>query len=138
MAKASKKKEESLGEIASLDQIKKELLKKAKASEDGKLEESVIYDELEDYELDDDTLESLMTYFRDNGVVVTDEDSEEDINLDELDDSDIDIDDDVNDYVDDEEEGLEEELDIDKLEATLGGEVKINDSVKIYLKEIGK
>ena len=138
MAKTSKKKEESLGEIASLEQIKKDLLKKAKASEEGKLDESVIYDELEEYELDDESLESLMTFFRDNGVVVTDEDSEDDINLDELDDSNIDLSDDEDDFVDDEEEGLEEEIDLDKLEATLGGEVKINDSVKIYLKEIGK
>jgi len=136
MAKTSKK-EAASGEIATLEQIKKELLKKAKASEEGKLEESVIYDELEEYELDDDTLESLMTYFRDNGVVVTDEDSEDDINLDELDDSNIDLNE-AEDYDDDEGEGLDEEIDLDKLEATLGGEVKINDSVKIYLKEIGK
>ena len=121
MAKTSKKKEESLGEIASLEQIKKDLLKKAKASEEGKLDESVIYDELEEYELDDESLESLMTFFRDNGVVVTDEDSEDDINLDELDDSNIDLSDDEDDFVDDEEEGLEEEIDLDKLEATLGG-----------------
>ncbi|MBE6135841.1 MAG: RNA polymerase sigma factor RpoD [Erysipelotrichaceae bacterium] len=136
MAKTSKK-EAASGEIATLEQIKKELLKKAKASEEGKLEESVIYDELEEYELDDDTLESLMTYFRDNGVVVTDEDSEGDINLDELDDSNIDLNE-AEDYDDEEGEGLDEEIDLDKLEATLGGEVKINDSVKIYLKEIGK
>ena len=139
MAKTSKKKDDlAAGELPSLDQIKKKLLAKAKASEEGKLEESIIYDELSDYELDDDTLESLMTYFRDNGVVVTDEDSEEDINLDELDDSNININDDSDDLVDDEEDGLEEEIDLEKLEATLGGEVKINDSVKIYLKEIGK
>ena len=138
MAKTSKKKAETLGDIPSLDQIKKDLLKKAKASEEGKLEESVIYDELESFELDDESVESLMEFFRDNGVVVTDEDSEDDIDLDEIDDSDIDLTDDEDDFVDDEEEGLDEEIDLDKLEATLGGEVKINDSVKIYLKEIGK
>ena len=138
MAKTSKKKAETLGDIPSLDQIKKDLLKKAKASEEGKLEESVIYDELESFELDDESVESLMEFFRDNGVVVTDEDSEDDIDLDEIDDSNIDLTDDEDDFVDDEEEGLDEEIDLDKLEATLGGEVKINDSVKIYLKEIGK
>ena len=138
MAKTARK-ADTLSDIPSLDQIKKDLLKKAKASEEGKLEESVIYDELEAYELDDDTLESLMTYFRDNGVIVTDDDSEDDINLDELDDSDIDLSEnpDDDDY-DDDGEGLDEEIDLEKLEATLGGEVKINDSVKIYLKEIGK
>ena len=138
MAKTAKKTVETRSDIPSLDQIKKDLLKKAKASEEGKLEESVIYDELENYELDDDTLESLMTYFRDNGVIVTDEDSEEDINLDELDDSNIDLSENPDDYDDDDGEGLEEDIDLDKLEASLGGEVKINDSVKIYLKEIGK
>ncbi len=138
MAKNSKKKTDELSEIPSLDQIKKDLLKKAKASEEGKLEESVIYDELEEYELDDDSLESLMNYFRDNGVIVTDEDSEDDINLDELDDSNIDLNENPDDDDYEDEEGLEEEIDLDKLEATLGGEVKINDSVKIYLKEIGK
>ena len=139
MARTSKKKTESVSEIASLDSIKKSLLKKAKESEEGKLEESVIYDELEAYELDDDTVESLMTYFRDNGVIVTDEDSEEDIDLDELDDSDINMMEDAEDFSDEDDgEGLDEEIDIEKLEATLGGEVKINDSVKIYLKEIGK
>ena len=138
MAKTSRK-ADTLSDIPSLDQIKKDLLKKAKASEEGKLEESVIYDELEAYELDDDTLESLMTYFRDNGVIVTDDDSEDDINLDELDDSDIDLSENPeDDDYDDDGEGLDEEIDLEKLEATLGGEVKINDSVKIYLKEIGK
>jgi RNA polymerase primary sigma factor len=139
MAKlASKKKEDFAGELPTIEQKKKELLKRAKASEEGKLEESEIYDEFEEYELDDETLESLMTYFKDNGVLVTDEESETDIDLDELDDSDIDLSENPDDFDDNDGEGLDEEIDLDKLEATLGGEVKINDSVKIYLKEIGK
>ena len=138
-ATKSKKNDVEFGDIPSLDNIKKELLKKAKASEEGKLEESAIYDELEAYELRDEDVESLMDFFKENGVVVTNDDAEEDISLDELDDSDIDLSENPDDLLDEDEDGgLEEDIDIDKLEASLGGEVKINDSVKIYLKEIGK
>ena len=138
-ATKSKKNDVEFGDIPSLDNIKKELLKKAKASEEGKLEESAIYDELEAYELRDEDVESLMDFFKENGVVVTNDDADEDISLDELDDSDIDLSENPDDLLDEDEDGgLEEDIDIDKLEASLGGEVKINDSVKIYLKEIGK
>lgn len=144
MAKAATKNKKSKvvkedGTIKSFDSIKDELLKKAKSSEDGKLDESAIYDELEMYELADEDVESLINFFKEKGVVVTNDDADEDISLDELDDEDIDMNEDVDDFSDEEgEDDIEEDIDIDKLEASLGSEVKINDSVKIYLKEIGK
>ncbi|MCQ2087241.1 MAG: RNA polymerase sigma factor RpoD [Bacilli bacterium] len=128
------------GEIMDLDAIKKELLKKAKVA--GSLDQSDIYDALSSYEIDDDTVASLITFFKENGVEVVSEDEDEDA---DIDDEDFDYEkmsknpseDDYDDEDFDGEENLEEDIDIEHLDVTLGGEVKVNDSVKMYLKAIG-
>ena len=126
------------GEIMNLDEIKKSLLKKAKSA--GSLDQSDIYDALSAYEIDDDTVTELITFFKEQGVeVISEDDEEEDEELEE----DFDYekmskggaDDDFEDF--DGEENLEEDIDIEHLDVTLGGEVKVNDSVKMYLKAIG-
>ena len=126
------------GEIMNLDEIKKNLLKKAKSA--GSLDQSDIYDALSAYEIDDDTVTELITFFKEQGVEVISEDDEEE---DEEFEEDFDYekmsksgaDDDFEDF--DGEENLEEDIDIEHLDVTLGGEVKVNDSVKMYLKAIG-
>ena len=126
------------GEIMNLDEIKKSLLKKAKSA--GSLDQSDIYDALSAYEIDDDTVTELITFFKEQGVEVISEDDEEE---DEEFEEDFDYekmskggaDDDFEDF--DGEENLEEDIDIEHLDVTLGGEVKVNDSVKMYLKAIG-
>ena len=125
------------GEIMNLDEIKKGLLKKAKSA--GSLDQSDIYDALSAYEIDDDTVNELITFFKEQGVEVISEEEDDDEEFEE----DFDYekmtkgstDDDFEDF--DGEENLEEDIDIEHLDVTLGGEVKVNDSVKMYLKAIG-
>ena len=122
------------GEILSLDDIKNSLLKKAKSS--GIIDQSDIYDALSQFELDDDTILDLINFFKDNGIeVISDEeDSDEDFDED-FDESKINLDEEPDDdFFAENDEETEEDIDIDYL----GSEVRINDSVKMYLKEIGK
>ena len=131
-------------EIQSLEDIEKALLKKCK--KDGFINQSEIYDALNNYELDDDAIDSLMAFFQDNEIEVisADEDEEEEEEVEEeFDESKISFDEEEPDDADffasetgEDEEA--EEIDIDHLDITLSSEVRINDSVKMYLKEIGK
>ena len=52
------------GEILSLDDIKNSLLKKAKSS--GLIDQSDIYDALNQFDLDDDTISDLINFFKEN------------------------------------------------------------------------
>ena len=122
------------GEILSLDEIKNSLLKKAKSS--GIIDQGDIYDALSQFELDDETIADLINFFRDNGIeVITDED-DDDEDFEDFDESKMNLDEepDDDDFFAEEGEETEEDIDIDYL----GSEVRINDSVKMYLKEIGK
>ena len=129
-------------DIETIDQIKARLLKKAKAQ--GYIDQSEIYDELNNYELDEDALVDLISFFQENDVEVVSEDDESEDSLDDIDDSKINLDEDPDaGLLDDDEDFSSEEdedadIDIDHLDITLSGEVRVNDSVKMYLKEIGK
>ena len=129
-------------EIATLEQIKARLLKKAKSQ--GYIDQSEIYDELNNYELDEDVIVDLISFFHDNEVEVITDDEEEEDSLDDIDESKINLDDNADDALLDDDEAYsndedeDADLDIDNLDFTLSGEVKVNDSVKMYLKEIGK
>lgn len=126
------------GSIMSLGEIEAKLLKKAKAT--GTIEQSEIYDALSDFEIDDETINELLDFFATNGIkVLTGEEDEKETELDDLDDSDIDLDklpdDDF--YDDEDEDRVSEDIDIDHLDISVGEDIKVNDSVKMYLKEIG-
>ena len=122
------------GEILSIDDIKKSLLKKAKSS--GIIDQSDIYDALSQFELDDDTVADLINFFKENGIEVITDDDDEDEDFEDFDESKMNLDEEPDDDFFTEEDGneAEEDIDIDYL----GSEVRINDSVKMYLKEIGK
>jgi len=114
--------------IETLDSIKKRLLKQAKDN-GNELEQSEIADATEQLDLSDEDIAGLMEYFKKNKINVL---ADEDDSLDEIDFSE----DDEDPMLDDEDVPDEQELsDITKLAV---GDVKVNDSVKIYLKEIGK
>ncbi|HHT67092.1 MAG TPA: RNA polymerase sigma factor RpoD [Erysipelotrichaceae bacterium] len=129
------------GEILSLDDIKNNLLKKAKST--GSIDQSDVYDALSSFEVDDDTVNELMDFFREKGVEVISDEEEEEFD-EEFDESKLNLEDDTDDAdffeevrgkVDEEEEEEEEEdVNIDYTSS----DVKVNDSVKMYLKEIGK
>ena len=146
-AKAAKKATKKKGDenIKTLEEVEKALLKKCK--KDGFINQSEIYDALNDYELDDDAVDTLVAFFAENEIeVLTSDEDEEDEDEDkeeDFDESKISFDENAEDdddfFVnDDGEEDEEEDIDIDHLDVTLGSEVRINDSVKMYLKEIGK
>ena len=141
-AKAPKSKL-SAEDIKSLEEIEKSLLKKCK--KDGFISQSEIYDALNNYELDDQAVDELIAFFAENEIeVVNEEEEEEETPEEEFDESKINFDESVepdDDFFaseENEEDAEAEDLDIDHLDITLGSEVRINDSVKMYLKEIGK
>lgn len=131
--------------IASLEDIKKSFLKKGK--ETGYIEVGDITDATSHLDLSDEDLEGLIEYFRKAGITVESDEAED------IDENDIDFNADIS------EEDMEKELEEESLEeedvealseedkeaaafadlSKIGvGEVKVNDSVKMYLKEIGK
>lgn len=128
--------------IKSLESIKKEFLKKSKAS--GSLNQDELMDACSKLDLSDDDMEGLITFFKANKIKVINEDEES-----SLDDVDIKPEDlakveqeaqedeiEVGDEAPDEEK--EEVATLDDFSKLQSGEVKVNDSVKMYLKEIGK
>jgi len=116
-------------DIESLDSIKARLLKKAKA-DGGEIEQAEIQDAISFLDLEDKDVEDLINYFKSNNINVISDNDEEGIEELEFDAESAEMD------MDDEDVPDEKELqDISKL---VIGDVKVNDSVKIYLKEIGK
>ncbi len=129
--------EEDVDQAHVLETIKKDLLKKAKEN-DNTIEQEEIYDATSMLDLTDEDYEGIIAYFQNNKVnVISDEEGDmEDIDFDEskMNEAGMDLSDD--DMLG-EEEIDEEEVTAD-LSKMIVGDVKVNDSVKIYLREIGK
>ncbi len=131
--------------VESLDTIKKRLEKQGK--KDGSLNQEDILDAVAQLDLSDEDLESLIQYFKDKKIEVI-SDEEDDQNLDDIDLSDEDLknmdkDDDLtevfendDDYNENAMEHIDPNLDTD-LDMLSMDSVKINDPVKMYLKQIG-
>ena len=125
---ASKKKEketiDSMDEdfdgeaVASLESIKKQFLSEGK--KEGSINAADVMDAVQHLDLSEKDLDDLIQYFKDADMMNTDPD--------------LDPDDDAGDLS---EEGKEELASAD-LTAIGNSDVKITDSVKLYLKEIGK
>ena len=139
--KATKSKKRDNETLATLAEIEAKLLKKAKNNGDS-IDQSDIYDALNMYEIEDDVVEDLIEYFKKQEIEVISDDEDEDEDNDDIDfdESKMSLDDDDTDFfeVEEDEEAEELDLDIDHLDIAAGSDVKVNDSVKIYLKEIGK
>ena len=141
-AKTTSKKKRDNETLATLAEIEAKLVKKAKAN-GGQIEQSDIYDALNNYELEDDVIEDLIEYFHKQNIEVVNEEEEDMDQNDEIefDESKMLEDDDDDDFFAEDLDSTEEEedldFDIDHLDTALSGEVKVNDSVKMYLKEIG-
>lgn len=130
--------------IESLDQIKKRLLTEAKKT--GYLNIGDIDDAVSHLDLSDDENANLLNYFKDNKIdLISDEENDD---LDDLDDlapesleekaakaDDLVLFDEEPDASEDEQEELS---DVDDLTKFTSDEVKVNDSVKLYLREIGR
>lgn len=125
-----------------LEAIKKSLIKKA--SESGnEIEQGEIDDAFAAFDLSDQDIEDLQMYFKNKGVTVvsdTDEEGIDDIDFEKAV-SEPSVDDDILPDEDDpveEEEEVPSDSDLNDLNKFVSSDVKVNDSVKIYLKEIGK
>ena len=127
--------------LETFDQIKKRLEKEGK--KDGSLYQADIFDATAHLDLSDEDIESLLTYFKSKKIEIISDEVDENLDDLEFDESklstqDLDdglIDDDVFDP-----EDVEEVPDLDYYDYdTLAAEgVKVNDPVKMYLKEIGR
>ena len=122
--------------------IKAKLLKEAKENE-NQIEQDVIYDETSKFELDDAAVEELMKFFTDHNITVLGNEDEASIDdlefpdegdLGKADDFDV-LDDDDDLMLSDDD--IPSDQDLKDLSKFVTGDVKVNDSVKIYLKEIG-
>ena len=139
--------DEELEEYESLDAIKKRLERTAKANGKyltfGEIDEAISHLDLSDSEV-----ENLVEYFKSKKIeVIVEEDAGD---LENIDISDIDLKDleNLDDVVEDEddifldEDLLRSEADalkyIENDNIIISGDVKVNDPVKMYLKEIGK
>ena len=150
---ASKKSNKDKGTklLKTLSQIEEELYKKAKNS--GTIDQNEIFDTLGryGYELDDDSIDDIMSFFKEKEieVLVPDDDEEdeeeESASLDDIDADNIDVnsleEDPDEDFLLDDDESIneeeEDEFDDYSFSYDSGDDIKITDSVKMYLKEIG-
>lgn len=136
--------------IESLDSIKKRLEKKGKAAK--YLNQEDIFEATAQLDLSEDDLDSLILYFKDKGIeIVSDEEDNDD--LDSLENIEIDegmlnkgsseilVDDDEffdDSDISDETFGDLSDIETDQYDVFASSDVKVNDSVKMYLKEIGR
>ncbi len=130
-------------EIVSLDDIKKNLLKKAKGN-GNEIEISEISEAISMYDLPEDQEEEFLDYFRKNKINLISDEVDDDIENIEFDEASMEEALQEDDFVDDDDgeqmydDDVPSEIDMKDLSKLLVGDVKVNDSVKIYLKEIGK
>ena len=124
-------------EIESLDQIKKRFEKKAQV--EGFIVQDELFDAIEHLELSDDDTDNLLLYFKTKKIDVHIDDEEiiEEIDEEELKKGALPIEEEAfeSDY---EPDVSEDDVDVNRVDIFANSEVKVNDSVKMYLKEIGR
>ena len=135
--------DEELETSITLEGVRKELEKNAKKSGNFLSYEEIV-EAVSPLDLSDKELENLVTYFKNKKIEVVVENSDEEEDFEDI--SDIDLEK-FNEVVDDDDIFLDEDLlkteedalkDIDTDNIVVTGDVKVNDSVKMYLREIGK
>lgn len=139
---------EDEGSVETLDQIKRKLERKGKQA--GYLEQADVFEALQHLDLSDDELEEMLEYFRQKGINIVNEDDDKDLDSLDVDEKTLDEKKLSQDIVEDEDtmfddgfDGAEEEeeenddIDIERYNRLANGDVKVNDSVKMYLHEIG-
>ena len=142
--------DEELGEVtiddsdediaSAYEDIKKDLLAKAKKN-GNHMDMDDVFEAFQRFDLSDEVMDEIMNYFKENGIQVVGEEednpdadpegpSEEEMmkggeDEDDFDDADVDS------------EEAAEVADIEDFSKIQSGDVKVNDSVKMYLKDIG-
>lgn len=129
--------------IVSLDSIKKKFLKKGK--KDGYINAGDVMDAVAHLDMSEDDFDELFTYFKENNIKIESDDAQEEEDIEmpgsmsdedierEMEQDEVDAGDDF--LISDEDKEAVALADFAKVGI---GEVKVNDSVKMYLKEIGK
>ncbi|MFQ7302045.1 MAG: sigma-70 factor domain-containing protein, partial [Beduini sp.] len=147
-------------EPVTLEDLKKNILETSKVL--GKLTQEDLDAFLTKYDLDDESAEELLTFLTENNIDIVDDSLDEledaDIDLESLEEIDLnldlDLDSDIDDLATEEGPDLDFVNDFDLMTSDtynmytaatdtyddnqLGSNVKINDPVKMYLKEIGR
>ncbi len=138
LARVSKKAiKDDEDEIESLDQIKKRFEKKAQ--QEGFIIQDELFDAIEHLELTDQDSENLLLHFKNKkiDIKIEDEDLEDgEVDEEELKKGAVAADEPFE--TEYEPDVSEDEVDVNKVDVFANSEVKVNDSVKMYLKEIGK
>ncbi|MBE6142881.1 MAG: RNA polymerase sigma factor RpoD [Erysipelotrichaceae bacterium] len=127
--------------LETLDQIKRRLEKEGK--KDGSLYQADIFDATSHLDLTDEDIDGLLNYFKSKKIeIISDEvdDNLDDLEFDESKLNTVDLDDDLIDDDGFDPDSVEDVPDLDFYDYdTLANEgVKVNDPVKMYLKEIGR
>ena len=119
-------------QLETLDTVKKRLLKKAQ-DDGGEIEQAEINEAIQKFDMSDSDIEDLINYFVKKKIrVISDEDE---AGLDEIG---LDVNDDEAYAAGMLDEDVPDEKELQDISNLIVGDVKVNDSVKIYLKEIGK
>lgn len=119
-----------LENVKTMDEVKSDLLEIYEHN--GELKQDELDKELEHLDLSDDDNEELFDYLNDHGIVISGDDL-----IDEDEDNELDHDD-YEDDEDDEEKTITNDLDTLEKEYASKSSAKVNDPVKMYLKEIGQ
>ena len=130
--------------IESLNSIISEFEKKCKKTE--VFDQDEFLDKTSHLELSDEQYEEVLEHFKNLGYEITgeglDDSSASDLDNLDFDENALDSDDLIDDEIDaddvPESEKESADIDVDKLDTLESSDVKVNDSVKLYLKEIGK
>lgn len=150
------KKQDKKVEAVSFEGLKQIILADAKAA-DGKLSQEKVDNYLTNYDLDDALAEELLSFITDNNINITDDlddldiddeallsdvpdvgDLDVDVDLDDDDSPDLDFAGDFDMMTGDTLNMYHSKDDQEEEDNQLGSNVKINDPVKMYLKEIGR
>lgn len=123
--------------IETLDSILKRFIKEN--ADTKEIDQDFFLESTRKYDLSDEDIDTIFQFFNANGYQLVNENSD-DIEFDEASMNDMGDIDELDDFDDDIVERSDEELNIDveNLESFALNDVKINDSVKLYLKEIGR
>lgn len=129
MAKATKK--TALKEYATLDEIKEKLVKDYEGGKE--LKQNDILEAVKNLDMSDNDLDELFEWLNEKEMLVADDDVDEELLMDD----DALADEEIEDEEDDDEDDMD---DLKSLEQSFADNAttKINDPVKMYLKEIGR
>ncbi|MFV0382241.1 MAG: RNA polymerase sigma factor RpoD [Breznakia sp.] len=124
-------------ELKSLEQIKDDLLEQF--DKEGQLQQEVIDKAIEHLSLNDEENEELFEWFDDHGITIEESENDSDEKFSDNEKVDIEDIDEVEDE-EDEDDHPKELSDLETLEQSFAASAqnKVNDPVKMYLKEIGR